>query len=50
MDLTLQQIVEQSQNADDGKKLIAIQQARKLVTNNRNPPIDDLVRSGIYIV
>jgi len=45
--LTLEQIVEQSQNADDGQKLIAVQQARKLLSSDRNPPIDDLIRSGI---
>jgi len=45
--LSLSEIVEQSQNADDAQKLIAVQQARKLLSSDRNPPIDDLIRSGI---
>lgn len=32
---------------DPDKQLLAVQSARKLLSSDRNPPIDDLIRSGI---
>ena len=43
----LQEIVEQAQSPDPEVQMAAVTQARKLVTSNRNPPIDDMITSGI---
>lgn len=34
-------------NSDPAVKLQAVQQARKLLSSDRNPPIDRLIESGI---
>jgi len=46
--LKLDEIVENAQSADETVQLNAVQQARKLLSSDRNPPIDDLIRSGDY--
>ena len=43
----LQQIVQNANHADPAMRLQAVQQARKLLSSDRNPPIDELIRSGI---
>uniref|UniRef100_A0A914VKV3 IBB domain-containing protein n=1 Tax=Plectus sambesii TaxID=2011161 RepID=A0A914VKV3_9BILA len=40
-------IVENAKSSDPEVQLQAIQQARKLLSSDRNPPIDDLIASGI---
>lgn len=45
--LSLNEIVENAKSSDDAVQLTAVQQARKLLSSDRNPPIDDLIRSGI---
>jgi len=47
LSLSLSEIVENAKNNDDVVQLTAVQQARKLLSSDRNPPIDDLIRSGI---
>lgn len=44
---TLQGIVENAGHADATIKLNAVQAARKLLSRDRNPPIDNLIQSGI---
>jgi len=44
---SLSEIVENARSGDDQVQLNAVQQARKLLSSDRNPPIDDLIRSGI---
>lgn len=46
-DASLQSIVENAVNGDPATKLSAVQAARKLLSRDRNPPIDDLIKSGI---
>uniref|UniRef100_A0A914EHY8 Importin subunit alpha n=1 Tax=Acrobeloides nanus TaxID=290746 RepID=A0A914EHY8_9BILA len=43
----LQEIVEQAQSPDPEVQMAAVTQARKLLSSDRNPPIDDLISSGI---
>ncbi|GMR29963.1 hypothetical protein PMAYCL1PPCAC_00158, partial [Pristionchus mayeri] len=43
----LMDIVAMAQSDDVDQKLAAVQQARKLLSSDRNPPIDDLIGSGI---
>lgn len=40
-------LVSNAQSTDSEIKLAAIQQARKLLSSDRNPPIDDLIMTGI---
>ncbi|KAJ1353411.1 oligo-1,6-glucosidase ima3 [Parelaphostrongylus tenuis] len=49
MDNTMQlhQIVAMAQSDDPSFKLTAVQQARKMLSSDRNPPIDDLISSDI---
>lgn len=46
-DASLQSIVENAANNDPATQLAAVQAARKLLSRDRNPPIDDLIQSGI---
>lgn len=34
-------------SADPAEQLLAVQSARKLLSSDRNPPIDPLIESGI---
>ncbi|XP_075212134.1 karyopherin alpha3 [Lycorma delicatula] len=43
----LEQLVEEAASDNPSKQLSAVQSARKLLSSDRNPPIDDLIRSGI---
>jgi len=43
----LHQIVAQAQSPDPETQMLAVTQARKLLSSDRNPPIDDLIDSGI---
>lgn len=43
----LEEIVANATSEDIGIQLTAVQQARKLLSSDRNPPIDDLIKSGI---
>lgn len=44
----LKRIVDSAGDASDSaKQLAAVQSARKLLSSDRNPPIDDLIQSGI---
>lgn len=43
----LESIVQNSMSPDPGVKLAAVQSARKLLSSDRNPPIDELINSGI---
>jgi len=45
--LSLHEIVLNAKSEDTVTQLTAVQQARKLLSSDRNPPIDDLIRSGI---
>ncbi|XP_050709881.1 importin subunit alpha-4-like [Eriocheir sinensis] len=40
-------IVENAASEDQMVQLTAVQAARKLLSSDRNPPIDDLIQSGI---
>lgn len=43
--------VERANNATDpAEQLLAVQQARRLLSSDRNPPIDELIESGILPV
>ncbi|GFT01943.1 importin subunit alpha-4 [Trichonephila clavipes] len=44
---TLESIVTNANSLEPGVQLSAIQGARKLLSSDRNPPIDDLIQSGI---
>uniref|UniRef100_H2YIH4 Importin subunit alpha n=1 Tax=Ciona savignyi TaxID=51511 RepID=H2YIH4_CIOSA len=44
--LKLDEIVMNAKSTDEAVQLNAVQQARKLLSSDRNPPIDDLIRSG----
>jgi len=46
-DASLQSIVENAAHGDPVTRLAAVQAARKLLSRDRNPPIDDLIQSGI---
>ncbi|CAL1582012.1 unnamed protein product [Knipowitschia caucasica] len=45
--LTLEAILQNAQSANPVIQLSAVQAARKLLSSDRNPPIDDLIKSGI---
>ncbi|CAI5448463.1 unnamed protein product [Caenorhabditis angaria] len=42
--------VDAAKSTDPAEQLAAVQQARKLLSTDRNPPIDDLISSGILPV
>uniref|UniRef100_A0A915D876 Importin subunit alpha n=1 Tax=Ditylenchus dipsaci TaxID=166011 RepID=A0A915D876_9BILA len=44
---TLEEIVMQAQSPDPEVQMAAVTHARKLLSSDRNPPIDDLISSGI---
>ncbi|XP_078613988.1 importin subunit alpha-3-like [Branchiostoma floridae x Branchiostoma japonicum] len=44
---TLAEIVQNATSTDVSVQLTAVQAARKLLSSDRNPPIDDLINSGI---
>ncbi|XP_035279511.1 importin subunit alpha-3-like isoform X1 [Anguilla anguilla] len=44
---SLEAIVQNATSDDQGVQLCAVQAARKLLSSDRNPPIDDLIKSGI---
>lgn len=46
-DASLQSIVENAAVGDPQTRLSAVQAARKLLSKDRNPPIDELIKSGI---
>ena len=45
--MNLDEIVLKAQSADANEQMSAITHARKLLSSDRNPPIDELIRSGI---
>jgi HEAT repeat protein len=45
--LSLESIVQNASSNDPAVQLNAVQAARKLLSSDRNPPIDDLIASGI---
>jgi len=47
---SLETIVEKAQSTDPATQLYAVQAARKLLSSDRNPPIDALIQSGILPV
>jgi len=47
---SLETIVEKAQSPDPATQLYAVQAARKLLSSDRNPPIDALIQSGILPV
>jgi len=47
---TLEEIVSRAQSAEPSTQLAAVQAARKLLSSDRNPPIDALIHSGILPV
>uniref|UniRef100_H3CQJ2 Importin subunit alpha n=1 Tax=Tetraodon nigroviridis TaxID=99883 RepID=H3CQJ2_TETNG len=44
---SLEDIVQNATSDNQGIQLSAVQSARKLLSSDRNPPIDDLIKSGI---
>ncbi|KAK0402709.1 hypothetical protein QR680_016487 [Steinernema hermaphroditum] len=44
---TLRNIVGQATSGDPEQQMAAVTQARKLLSSDKNPPIDDLINSGI---
>jgi len=50
--LNLTEIVNNAKSDNETIQLNAVQQARKLLSSDRNPPIDDLIGSGedVYVV
>ncbi|XP_045153602.1 importin subunit alpha-3 [Echinops telfairi] len=44
---SLEAIVQNASSDNQGIQLTAVQAARKLLSSDRNPPIDDLIKSGI---
>lgn len=46
----LEEIVTNARSDDSTVQLNAVQQARKLLSSDRNPPIDDLIKSGKTII
>lgn len=48
--VSLLNIVQCAKSSDPDVQLNAVQQARKLLSSDRNPPIDDLIESGILPV
>lgn len=47
---SLDTIVEKAKSSDPATQLTAVQAARKLLSSDRNPPIDALIKSGILPV
>ena len=47
---SLDTIVERAKSTDPAIQLAAVQAARKLLSSDRNPPIDALINSGILPV
>lgn len=47
---SLETIVEKAKSTDQNTQLAAVQAARKLLSSDRNPPIDALIHSGILPV
>merc|ERR1711962_1518173 len=47
---TLEEIVQRAQSSEPATQLAAVQAARKLLSSDRNPPIDALINSGILPV
>ena len=47
---SLDTIVEKAKSAEPATQLAAVQAARKLLSSDRNPPIDALINSGILPV
>ena len=47
---SLETIVERARDKDPNTQLAAVQAARKLLSSDRNPPIDALIQSGILPV
>ena len=47
---SLETIVEKAKSAEPATQLAAVQAARKLLSSDRNPPIDALINSGILPV
>lgn len=45
--INLQELVEKAGSLDPTIQLQAVQSARKLLSSDRNPPIDPLIESGI---
>lgn len=45
--MDLQTIVHHASSADPNLQLSAVQSARRLLSSDHNPPIDDLINSGI---
>lgn len=43
----LASLVQSAQSTDPMIKLTAVQKARKMLSSDRNPPIDSLIESGI---
>ena len=46
----LEQIVMNASSSDPNTQLAAVQAARKLLSSDRNPPIDALIHSGVLPV
>jgi hypothetical protein len=45
--MTLNEILVGAQSLDPAIKLQAITQARRMLSSDRNPPIDELINAGI---
>ncbi|XP_065888002.1 importin subunit alpha-4-like [Dysidea avara] len=43
-------LVQQAQSNEPGEQLMAVQHARKMLSKDKNPPINDLIKSGIVPV
>lgn len=46
----LEQIVQEASSPQSEVQLLAVQSARKILSSDRNPPIDALIKSGILPV
>lgn len=45
--IDLKELVMKAESSDPTEQLQAVQSARKLLSSDRNPPIDPLIQSGI---
>lgn len=45
--IDLKELVLKAESSDAAEQLQAVQSARKLLSSDRNPPIDPLIQSGI---